>query len=148
VNNTDMQQKHAVSSRSCILFTRLKVFALVHSHSNVFCSVHTQTWPSSSDTRPLQRSRATRGQVHCCATRCQCKIHCAHAAKLCNTRPSCATRSGCEFHCAHAAKLCYTLPMQNSLCTRGGQAVQVLHHAAKQCNTRPSCATRWLCTAT
>jgi hypothetical protein len=78
-----------------------------------------------------------------CATRGHCKIHCAHAAKVCYTLQSCATRGQCEIHCAHSAKVCYT-PQSCGTRNQG-----VLHatklcntpHLAKVCYTLQSCAT-------
>jgi hypothetical protein len=82
---------------------------VVQHPANANLTVH--TWPS-------------------CATRCQCEINCANAAKQCYTLQSSATCSQVVQQHAAAA------PMQNSLCTRG----QAVLHAAKLCTTLQSCA--------
>jgi hypothetical protein len=109
----------------------------------------------------MQTSLCTRGQVvqHApnakltvrtrpsCATRPQCEIHCAYAAKLCYTlhaRPSCTTHGQCEIHRAHTTKLCNTPPMRSSLCACG-QVVQHAPNVKFTVHTRPSCATCCTC---
>jgi hypothetical protein len=51
------------------------------------------TRPKLCNTRPMRNSLRTRS------------LAALHAAKLCNTRPSCATRCECKIRCAHAANI-------------------------------------------